>query len=677
VTFPADQPYVVLDYETYSEAPLKRVGSYEYSLHPTTEVLCASWRTGTHAILRQLGRPRLYAPLGDPVQAEDQLEELATVLSDADNVVVAHNALFEQAITANTLPRVVDYLPFIPPHRWLCTAALASALALPRSLESAARVLDLDVQKDLDGVRILRKWMKPRRPSKRNPATRHLDPDEYARLCEYCATDVAAEVELFLTLPPLTDIERQVWELDQVINLRGFCVDRPLVQAILQLIAAETQALHHETREITGGIPDTTAKRDKLLEWLRDNGVGLPDLTKATVEWALGEDEVQGPARRVLEIRQAVSKTSTAKYRAFDLRSRHDGRLRDILVYHAASTGRWGGAGVQPQNFPKGTASEEEVAEVVWMAETNAGYDAFKVRYGNGLMDTLSSCLRGMIVAPTGHVLDVADYNAIEARVLFWVAGHSEGLAAFHEGRDLYRELASVIYGRPVTKDDTTERFVGKTSLLGAGYGLGAKKFRATCRTLGQEISEDLAETAIHAYRETHEPVACLWNIIEQVAIKAVLYPGNEYTRNRTTWWVEDDFLWCQLPGGRRLAYHRPTVENDETPWGRRCRVLYHYGVDAISKKWVRQRTWGGKLVENVVSAIARDLMAEAMLRIEAAGPWEVVLSVHDELVAERYVGHGAKGSHDEFCQLMARLPEWANGLPVKVAGFSSTRYRK
>ncbi len=587
--------------------------------------------------------------------------------------MVAHNALFEQVITRNVLARICHtqlYLRSLLPDRWLCTASLASALALPRKLEGAALALKLKMQKDMAGHKLMLKWSKPRKPSKNNPATRHTDPQEYQRLISYCATDLDVETELFLKCPPLTDKERKIWVLDQTINLRGFKVDRPLVKTVLRMISEETKELNRETQETFEGLTSTT-QRDGVLRQLESGGVFLPNLKKKTVEDAIASGLATGDSKRLLEMRLAVSKTSTAKYIAFEQRSRFDGRLRDILIYHTASTGRWGGSGVQPQNFPRGTVKDTiEAAKVI----ADGDLEFVRLIYGDP-MSVFSSCLRGMIVAPKGKILDVADYAAIEARVLFWVAKHEAGLRAFREGRDLYCELASTIFNRKVTKVDVKERFLGKEGTLGAGFGLGHVKFKSSCKEKGQEITEELAKATITAYRTTHKPVVELWRKIERAAVEAVRNPGKRYAVNMTMWFVKDSFLWCELPSGRRLAYYGPRVQYDTTPWGDKRAVLYHWGVDSLSKKWVFNKTYGGRLVENVVQAIARDLMAEAMLRIDSAGSWDLVLTVHDELIGERDIFSDA--TNKGFCDLMAEVPDWADGLPVRVEGWEGTRYRK
>lgn len=299
-------------------------------------------------------------------------------------------------------------------------------------------------------------------------------------------------------------------------------------------------------------------------------------------------------------------------------------------------------------------------------------------------MNVFASLLRSMIIAPEGKTLDCGDYASIEVRVLFWMAKHERGLDAYRENMDLYRTQAAEVFGIPVDKVTDYQRSIGKAIILGCGYGMGAKKFQATCEAQGIELDETLAERAVRAYRSSQSPVPALWKNYELAARSAIENPGKKYTLNRTSWWVENNFLWCALPSGRKLAYYEPRVqwermqklEGDKlVPFGEKRAVIYHMGVDSLTKQWRPQKSWGGILVENVVQAVARDIMAEAMLRISAFSAWEIVLSVHDELVAERQLN--SQVTEKDFITLMETLPSWAEGLPIKVEGWTGPRYRK
>lgn len=676
MTFPAEQLYLIIDYEIFSAANLKQVGAYEYANHASTEILCFAWRAGTKTQLANTPT-QVWSRLLHKVDHPAYMGFIRCLL-DPRYVIVAHNANFERVITEYTLAhkelkghRCLQEL-ISNVDRWLCTAALSAALALPRKLEDVANVLNLRTKKDMEGHRTMLKWSKPRAPSKNDPSTRWSDPEELQKVLRYCGNDVDVETELFLKLPPLSAEERKVWCLDQTINLRGFAVDRPLVKKVIAMIHQETKALNYETIKLTGHQVNSTTQVAQALSWLEEQNCFLPNLQAKTVADALQDGLAEGDAKRLLEIRQAVAKTSTKKFKAMEMRSRHDGRIRDNLIYHGASTGRWSGAGVQPQNFAKGKIKEQrELIEVLKTGDLMLVQDTF-----GDPMEAFSSALRGMIRAPKGNVLDIADYNAIELRVLFWVAKHEEGLKALREGRDLYKELARDVYKVPVIKIDPDQRFLGKTGVLGCGYGCGKIKFGSMCRMQGRDISDELAELVVNTYRKTHKPVVILWSTIEKAARFAIENPGKKYSVNRTSWWVANDFLWCELPSGRKLAYYQPSVKYEVDKWKNKRPVIYHYGVNPRTKKWTEDKTWGGTLVENVVQAISRDIMAAGMLRIEETGIWEIVLSVHDELVAERPDDEFLANNRD-FCDLMAELPEWAEGLPLKVEGFAAKRYRK
>jgi DNA polymerase len=659
-----EQHYCILDYETKSEADLKKVGSAEYARHPTTQIMCVAWRHGTRETLATAPIYRHWFKNGEYNVAAGIT--LKRTLRHPRFIFVAHNAGFEQMITEHVLFRGEDYIA--DPEEWMCTAALAAVLALPRDLEGACIALRMKVQKDMEGRRLMLKHSKPRKPTKNNPAKWHDDPEEQKRILAYCVQDIEAETQLFLTLPSLTPTERRVWVLDQIVNRRGIKIDRPLVKTTLQLIDQQVTILNAETSTLTDGAIETTNKRAKVLAWLKENGVALPNLQKKTVEDALAAGMATGKAKRIMEIRQSISKTSTAKYQAFEMRSRFDGIVREIMMYHGASTGRFTGTGVQVHNFPRGSIKDTYTAvEIV----KHGDLEACSMLYGDP-MNLFSSCLRSAIVARDGDQFFCGDYASIEVRVLFWVAEHAAGIRAYHEKRDLYIEMAKEIYHRKALTDVTKpEREVGKRAILGCGYGMGKDKFFETCKQFGQEVSTDLAKRAVDAYRSTHQKVPKLWYNLEMVAISAVRNPGKAYTINRTKWFVRDGFLWCQLPSGRRLAYARPGIYPIKTAWGDMKDTLHHWGVHPKTKQWTLQKTWGGTLTENVVQAIARDIMAEASLRLEENG-YRVALSVHDELLCER-----AGGDLDEFRNLMAQPPEWGKDIPISTDCWSGKRYKK
>lgn len=278
-------------------------------------------------------------------------------------------------------------------------------------------------------------------------------------------------------------------------------------------------------------------------------------------------------------------------------------------------------------------------------------------------------------MAPPGKLLFVADYASIEARVLLWAAKDEAGLELFRKGADLYCDMASAIYKRPVTKENTQERALGKIAILGLGYQMGAPKFLATCANAGITIEEELAVLTVTTYREKYHRVKSLWYDQETAAGEATYdKEGTEYECFPVTWVKHGRFLYCKLPSGRTLAYPDAAIKLITTSWGARKNALTYMGVDAMTRQWRRQSSYGGLLVENIVQAISRDIMAEAMLRCEESQIYFPILSVHDELIAE---GHKDHGNIEEFIGLVGQCPKWAPGCPVAAEGWAGTRYRK
>jgi DNA polymerase len=669
--------FLIFDFETFSELDLKKVGAWEYSKHYSTEILCVAWRLGTITELKKAAT-RAYAPKlwKENIETDGDFDEFLDALEDPKVVLVAHNAFFERCIVQNVVARrcVLHKLKDIPINRWICTASMAAARALPRDLAGAGSALGLKVQKDAEGKRIMLRMAKPRKPTKHDPSVRHEGQEDFQKLVRYCATDIDVETELLVRLPPLIPTEREVWIIDQEINQTGFRVDRKAVKCALELLEQESARLLARTIKLTGGAIRSTKQIDATKAWLEENGCCLPDLRAKTVKEALESGLARGPAAKLLKIRQAFSKSSTSKYKAFKLRSRSDGRLRDILLYHAAHTARWGGLGLQPQNFPRGTFKETDAA--IQLIK-DRDLEMLRLCFGDP-MAALATCLRGMIIAETGYVLDVADFNAIEVRVLFWLARHEKGIAAFREGRDLYKELAVKIFRRELAKIDGDQRFLGKTATLGCGYQMGDKKFQKSCDdTYGVKIPFALAKAAVAAYREEHKPVTKLWSNLQKAAIAAVKDKTKKYSINRVTFFCSGAYLYCELPSGRRLCYREPEIRYVPSKFDRTKKTaqLTYMGTDSKTKKYMRLSTYGGKLAENICQAIARDLMAAAMIRIKKAGHWRLVLTVHDELLGERDMF--SEVGIEDFKRIMSEIPPWAEGCPIKVEGFTSERYRK
>ena len=705
-----ETPRATIDFETRSACSLRNSGAWRYSKHPSTEVLCLAYRLPYW----EEGRTGLWHPAFPTIgmsatPAGPELDELLEWVG-ARGIIEAHNSWFEFCIWNNVLaPRYA--FPSLPSATLRCSAAKASAHALPRALDDALRALTSGIaarlmgeadegthlgkpMKDIEGVAVMRKVSKPRKPRKKELelCKRHrIKPKRYywheskalfERLFEYCRQDVLAEESLSDMLPDLSPSETEMFLMDRDINARGFQLDAEAVDVALRLIEKEEKLLNGEISVLTDGQVKKATQRKKMIAWLQTQGVHMEDTRKETISELLEEaqsDEpdqlrawvpVQTPQRaiRALEVLKELGRSSTAKYVKMQDWMDRDAKIRGGLLYHGASTGRWSGQGVQPHNFVRGT---EKDMEGLWETLKDESRTAIQARSGS-VMDALANGLRGAIVASPGTSLYVADYASIEARVLLWVADDHAGLEIFRTGRDIYCEMASEIYGRPITKADKDERQVGKAAILGLGYQMGWSKFQTTAANAGSTLSDTFAQQVVEAYRKKFWKVKQLWADQEDAAVHAVRYGGKQFWAGRCRWKVEGRFLYCYLPSGRRLAYPDPEVRERQTPWGKMKLSLTYKGINQLSHKWERQTSYGGMLVENIVQAVSRDLMAAAMLRIERTGKYRVVLTVHDEIIAE-----SADGDIKEFERLMAQCPDWASDCPIGVEGWTGPRYKK
>lgn len=642
-----------LDFETRSEVDIWKVGAWNYSTHPSTEILCMAWGDFDRAI-------NLYNK--EFISKFKFNENLFPVHKNC--IYHAHYSMFENYIWHNILVKRYGW-PKIPLRQWRCTAALAATYALPRALANTAIALDLKQRKDMSGKSVMLKMCKPRTPTKNNPAKWFEDPEDFEKLYKYCINDVEVERAIDNTLPALSKKEQKVWFLDQRINTRGIYVDIELVDAALSLIEKFTEECNVKLELLTNGYLDKASQVARFKNWMATQGVHMESINKEALAEALKYNK-HPKILQALKLRKQIGKTSVKKFQAIKNAVCSDGRIRDMFVYHGASTGRWTGKIVQVHNLPRGTIKDTE--ECIKVIKWN-DLEKLKFLYPD-VMSALSSCVRGALIATPGKDLLVADFASIEARVLAWVAGETETLNEFKTGEDSYVKMAQAIYQSK--NINSSQRFVGKTAVLGCGYGMGWKVFQATCASMGQEVSEVLARKAVDAFRKKNSKIVYFWNYMEQKAIEATKEAPAGFGKIR---WVKlKDFLYCILPSGRRLAYHHPKIERKEK-FGEMRNQLTFMGV-AAGSTYIRQSTWGGTLVENIVQAIARDILVEAMLRVEKAG-YPVILHVHDEIVVEIPEQTGLQNPLEHFISLIEELPVWAKGCPIKAEGWRGKRYRK
>lgn len=642
---------VFIDFETRSEVDIWEVGAAVYASHPSTSILCIC-----------------YAIDDDPVitirNDGKGLSTLYKMASLPNNIFVAHNAFFERMIWRHKLKALE-----VPVERWICTLAMAAACGLPKALDKVASALNLTQQKDKMGKRAMLAMSKPRPAYKGEDPSKVYwrgNPELYDTLCSYCAQDVETERELYHKLPKLSAAEHKVWRLDQALNERGVQIDIGLVKKIASLLTKYSEELNKNVKGLTGGYIDKVSRNQALLQWLTAQGVSLENAQKATILYALENTNMPPKVREVLTIKKELAHTSVTKYEAMINATADDGRLRDTLQYHSASTGRWGGKLVQLQNLPKGNIADTDLGcEIL-----NTGdMDLIKSLYPS-VMELTSSCIRGMIIASPGKELFVGDYASIEARVLVWLAGEQGAIKQFERGEDLYVKMAERIFNK---KDiSKKERAVGKTAVLGCGYGMGKDKFQAMCAINGIDIPIELADTAVRTYRETYPLIPQMWYAQERAAVET-MRTGKSQKSHGFLWFREKEFLCVKLLSGRVLRYFHPGLEFKETPWGEQKQCVTYYTTDPRTKQLVKTHTYGGKIVENLDQATARDIMVTAMFRCDNRG-YSVILTVHDEIVSEKKLN---TGSVDEFINIMCQPIKWAKGCPIKAEGWKGHRYKK
>ncbi len=627
---------VHLDFETRSQANLTDVGAYRYSEDYTTEILCASYCVDDGPIITLEGD---YSPLN--------------FLAGCGAVFVAHNAQFEMSIWNNILVKRRGFEE-LPPDRWECTMAKALARGYPASLDEAAKALGLSVRKDAEGRKVMLKMSKPRTPTKKDPDTKwHFSREDFEKLKAYNRTDVEVERLLDVKLPPLNFKERKIWVLCQEINQRGLPVDLELAEKATALWSTHVQIINEKINELTGGQVKSATQSIAITKWIRDKGVNIAGVTKEEVAKIL-EQDIPEECRLLLSYRQQASSTSVAKYETFLEATCADHRLRGAFQYHGAGTGRWAGRLIQPQNLfnpPEGT-NMEELAFYIGMAD----YELFNIIYRHFNV-ALPSANRGCIKAPDGKEFYVADYNAIEPRVLAWLTGQDDLIDAFKNNELLYEPMASKIFNKPVVEITKGERFVGKSAVLGCGYSMGPGKFEKQ-----YNVPTTLAERAVAVYRRTYPKIVRFWYALEENVKEALALCERRSFRKLELDGTDPDLFKIILPSGRQVCYPRLTNEGGQLVY-----KTYKNG------KFMDDYTYGGKLTENVVQAIARDLLAEAMYRLDNKG-YDIFIHVHDEVGAE--VDENSN-SFAEFRSIMEELPVWAKGIPLKVEGWVAKRYQK
>ena len=657
--------FMGIDIETYSSTPLPRCGVYRYCDAPDFEILLFS-----------------YAFDDAPVETVDlacgeSLPKEVLLALEAPNVLkVAYNAQFERVCLSKYLGHWLD------PHQWRCTMVMAASLTLPGRLADVAVALGTTEKKMEEGKELIRYFSFPCKPTKANGGrTRNRPsdaPEKWAVYKQYNAQDVETEraIRKALEKYPLPEQEWAYYALDQQINDRGVRVDKQLVKNAIATDAVFAQAAYQRAKELTG--LENPGSVMQLHGWLRERGVQLSTLLKKEVQRKLAEmDEDAQPdaqadeaAREMLRLRLEMSRSSIKKYEAMARCVCKDGRIHGMFRFYGASrTGRFASQIVNLQNLRRNDMEDLALARSL-LREGRA--EELSMLYASAA-DVLSELVRTALIARKGCRFIVADFSAIEARVLAWLAGEEWRLKVFEEGGDIYCASASQMFHVPVEKHGVNGhlRQKGKISELALGYGGSIGALQAM-GSRGMNIPDEELKPLVDGWRKANPRIVQFWRSVGDAAMKAVR-ERTTVRAGKVTFCCKDGVLFAKLPSGRTLAYIAPRLETGR--FG--STVITYQSYDKteeaadeeeeapVTRRWQREETYGPKIVENLTQAIARDLLCAAMMNLEAAG-YRICMHIHDECVIEMPIG---QGSLEEACRLMAIAPDWAEGLPLRADG--------
>ena len=638
------------DIESFSDVDLIKCGVYAYADSPAFEILlfAYSFDGGETQII-------------DLAQGEKLPAEVEEAIFDVSVTKTAYNANFERTCLSKYFGR------YIPPESWHCSAVQAAMLALPRSLEDVGRVLGLDEQKMKEGKELIRYFCVPCKPTKANGGrTRNLPchaPEKWELFKTYCKRDVDVEKSIRRKLHnfPIPESEMELYRLDQRINDRGVLVDMKLVRNAVSCERLHKEVVTKRAYELTGlENPNSVAQ---LKGWLGDMGMEAESLSRKAVAEMIAETD--GEVEELLRLRLMLAKTSVKKYEAIERSACSDGRVHGMLMFYGANrSGRWSGKNVQLHNLPKNYLPDLELARDL---VKQGRFEDIELLY-DSTPNVLSELIRTAFIPKQGCRFVVADFSAIEARVLAWLSGEQWRLDVFTSHGKIYEASASSMFHVPmeeITKGSTL-RQKGKLAELGLGFG-GAAGALISMGALDMGLTEEELPPLVAAWRKANPHITQFWWDVDAAAVKAVTEKQKTKV-GRIIFEYKSGILFITLPSGRKLSYVKPRMAVNR--FGRDG--LTYEGISE-NKKWSRIETYGPKLVENIVQGTARDLLAEAMLRVEKKG-YPIVMHCHDEIIAE--VPEGT-GSVDEMCEIMAVQPEWAEGLPLRADGFECRFYKK
>ena len=642
--------FLSLDIETYSDVDLTKCGVYAYADSPNFTILLLAYAFGDEE-----------TKIVDLTCGEQLPREVMDALTDESIIKTAFNAMFERTCLSR-------YLGIhLSPVSWQCTAVQAAMLALPLSLEGVGEVLNIERKKLKEGADLVRYFSIPCKPTQTNGGrTRNLPehtPDKWEIFKRYCIRDVDAEREIRQKLRnfPIPDLEMELYRLDQEINDRGIMVDSDLVSRAVECDLQYTDAATARAYELTGlNNPNSVAQ---IKKWLSERGVEVESLDKKAVKGLL--PEADGEVLEVLKLRLLMAKTSVKKYEAIERSVCSDGRVHGLLQFYGANrTGRWAGRLVQVQNLPQNHLPDLELARNLIK---QSRFEDVELLF-ESTPGVLSELIRTAFVPRLGTRFIVADFSAIEARVLAWLSGEKWRLDVFSSHGKIYEASASAMFGVSIEEigKGSPLRQKGKIAELALGYG-GSVGALTAMGALEMGLTEEELPALVNQWRRANPHITKFWWDVDAAAIAAV-QEKKVTAVGSVAFSYKSGILFVTLPSGRKLSYIKPRMAINK--FGREG--LTYEGIGE-NKKWMRIETYGPKLVENIVQATSRDLLALAMLRLHSQG-FAIVMHVHDEAVLEVPEGQSSVG---EICKIMAEAPGWAAGLPLRADGYKCGFYKK
>lgn len=679
------QDILGLDIETCSAADIKSTGAWAYSQHPSTSIYCVVF-----GIARKGRDPWFFR-----WEPGEELPARLVEFIQAGGRLLAHNVSFERSIWTNILvPR--HGFPLVALDQWADTQAMAAAYNLPLALAGLAKALGAEAQKDKEGAALMRVLAQASddgaRPAEATAVA-------VKRLADYCQRDVETMLACYSRMAPLSITESRVWAVDQKINHRGVLLDLDLAAKCRMVSEQRKKELATETFKLTHGELANSTAAPALKKWLVARGVDLPTVTRkkadgsfhrtpsadrASVEQILADlptlsllqgEETARLVDAVLRNRLEANKaTSLAKLARVASMVGHDGRLRNALGYCVAHTGRWSSSGFQIHNLPKSRMTP--VAQETILAMLQRGSLEGLKLVSDSPLESISQSLRSVLIAPPGRELIGADFSAIEARVIAWLAGQEDILEEFYKGTDVYVYTAEAL--------GSDDRQLGKVCVLALGYGMGALKFVQTANAWGVPIDAKTGITIQRAWRQTNTQIVDFWGALEDGFRQALADPHHVVTVGYLRLFYDGQAVRLRLPSGRDIFYWRPSLRwttkefktldehGNVVSIERDVQEIRYFTVAPDKSRMQSEVTYGGKLAENATQAVARDLLGEALVRLDR-DPYEVVIHVHDSIAAE--VDEGC-GNIDEFMELMAHPPTWAAGCPIAVDGYRGVRFR-